>query len=149
MQHPAFFADAAPLDDPTELDVAAESATSVWTTLTDCPVIGQEKTNWCWISVGQAIDHYYRKSSITQCQIAQAYQDYLGAPSCGPLCVNCTDSGELQDLLDSRKLFQEPIELVIALALLQNEIKEPRRRPVCCHIRRPGGHFLVIYGFAD
>jgi len=147
LERPSLFGDAVPLDHPADEKIApASSKGAGWVTLERCTVIAQEKTNWCWVATGQAIDHYYRNSNFAQCEIAR---DFLGPGVCNAGCTNCNDPHELQELLVHRELFQPPLSIRISFANVKKEIRKPKEHPICCHIDRPGGHFVIIYGFAE
>jgi Papain-like cysteine protease AvrRpt2 len=146
MELPLVFADAVPINTGAIVLVDAELPGGDWTTLDRCTTVVQEKTNWCWVSACQAIDSFYRSSYLTQCAIAT---EFIGAAKCVDKCSGCNDPGELQLLLEHRNLFEPPIELQITFERIKQEITKPQQSPICCHLSRANGHFLIIFGFAD
>lgn len=144
MQIPDAFADAFEVGGVHDEALAADVD---WVVLLErCTQIPQENNNWCWLSAGQTIDHFYRGSTITQCDVAR---DYVGEDTCTPDCSGCTGTGELASLLEARSLLAGPIERDVAFDRVVAELSKADPAPVCCHLDRPNGHFLVLYGYAD
>jgi hypothetical protein len=145
MRVPEAFAAAEPLS-PMLGIIAFDVLGAGWTIIERCTVTKQEKSEWCWASVTQAVDRFYRGGQRSQCDFARGL---LGTGSCGSNCTSktCNSAQPLEHALDLSRLLREPPVGLVDFTDIRREITA--QAPVCVHIDRAKGHFLVIVGFAE
>jgi len=147
MRIPRAFAAAAPLVEEQDAAVLAELepvAGPGWQLL-PCNLTKQEKTEWCWVAVAQAVDRAH-KVEETQCNLARA----LIPTTCGTECSTdeCNSPQPLANLLKVRQRLVEPILGRIKFDAIKAQIED--KALVCARLDRPpNGHFVVICGYSE
>lgn len=121
-----------------------------WVLVESCRMTPQEKTEWCWSSVCQAVERTHNRE-FTQCVIAG---DVLGTGVCNGQCddEDCNRSVLLSRALSNHAHahLRQRIDGQITFETVKTEIKPPSGRVICCPIDRGGNaHAVIICGFHD
>lgn len=112
-----------------------------------CEMTKQEKSEWCWTSVTQAVELTHGVHDL-QCSIAR---DVIGNTLCGPTCGKsaCNTPQPLSSVLQIRGRFRPPLLGMIDFDEIKREILVAKA-VVCCRIdRAPTGHAIIICGFSE
>lgn len=127
---------------PEEMLEMAPVAGAGWT-LVPCNLSKQDRTEFCWAAVTQAIERNHGIQE-TQCVIARSILGGL----CGADCAGCNQPEPLADVLQIRKRLRKPIRKQVTFKEISDEIGG--KRVICCGIERPpSGHFIIICGVLD
>jgi hypothetical protein len=148
MRIPRAFVDALPLFEELEFAVHEMIVADGhgWEIL-PCEMTKQEKGEWCWSSVTQAVERTHGVHD-SQCAIAR---DVIGNTLCGPTCGKspCNTPQPLSSVLNIRGRFRPPLLGRIDFDDIKKEILIAKA-VVCCRIdRAPNGHAIIICGFSE
>lgn len=108
----------------------------------------QRQSNWCWASVGVALNRYYAKASLTQCALVQATLRPIGVDCCtSPNHPSCNVTDKMSRVFATIGLTPRDEPAQPEGALKEAEVQRDIRAgcPIVCTMLGNGSaHFVVV-----
>ena len=112
----------------------------------------QRQSNWCWASVGVALNRFFQRAPLTQCQLVQRTRRPAGVNCCSvPGDPQCDVTENMSNVFATVGLNRRaaPAQPQGALAFIEIQADISRDCPIVCAMLGGGSaHFVVMVGWA-
>lgn len=110
----------------------------------------QLQTNWCWASVGVALNKFFQRPAVTQCQLVQRTRNPAGVNCCtAPGSAQCNATEFISKVFTNVGLTRRSPQPEGAIEFGDIKADIAANCPIVCAMQGGGTvHFVVIVGWA-